>query len=188
MNTFDIVVAHDLDKGIGIYQGLPWQLKSDLEHFRNLTRTPSGQHKQNAVIIGRKTWESLPSAFRPLPQRFNAILSRSYHIFKPNCRTFTSFTEAVETLSNSNSIEHIFVIGGAQLYDAALEHSGCRKIFVTQIAHKFNCDTFFSKNYNYLKNFKLIEESATCKEGDLSFCFQTYQKNELAPKLKKIPI
>lgn len=74
---FDVVVAADLEWGIGKANALPWpKLKGDLAHFKKVTSdAPEGQ--RNAIIMGRKTWESAEVAGRPLPRRLNIVISRS---------------------------------------------------------------------------------------------------------------
>ena len=63
-----IVVAHSANRVIGRDGGLPWRLPADLRRFRELTRG-------STVLMGRRTFESLPDAFRPLPERRNLVLS-----------------------------------------------------------------------------------------------------------------
>lgn len=70
---FHVVLAADEDLGIARDQAIPWHLPRDMAYFRRLTQGAG----QNAVIMGRKTWESIPLRFRPLKRRFNVVLTRS---------------------------------------------------------------------------------------------------------------
>ena len=70
-----LVVAATESGGIGVGGGLPWHLKQDMKFFRQLTSTPSTMPA--TVLMGRKTWESIPAKFRPLPDRLNVVLSRN---------------------------------------------------------------------------------------------------------------
>ena len=67
-----MIVAMDEDGCIGQQGDLPWRLKSDMLRFKSLTEADGF----NAVIMGRKTWDSLPEAYRPLPERVNIVMSR----------------------------------------------------------------------------------------------------------------
>ena len=67
-----MIVAMDEDGCIGNQGDLPWRLKSDMQRFKTLTEA----YGFNAVIMGRKTWDSLPDSFRPLPERINIVMSR----------------------------------------------------------------------------------------------------------------
>ena len=66
--AFDVVVAHDLKQGIGINNSLPWHCKADMAHFKALT-TDSKSNKENTVIMGRKTWESIPEKVSPITRQ-----------------------------------------------------------------------------------------------------------------------
>ena len=67
-----MIVAMDEDGCIGRENNLPWRLKSDMARFKSLTEADGF----NAVIMGRKTWDSLPDAYQPLPERVNIVMSR----------------------------------------------------------------------------------------------------------------
>ncbi|HEY9713021.1 MAG TPA: dihydrofolate reductase, partial [Chroococcales cyanobacterium] len=82
-HKLDLVVAVDLNRGIGRANGLPWRLPKDMKRFRNLTTASTDPHLQNAVIMGRKTWDSIPEKFRPLEGRINIVLTRSRDLQLP---------------------------------------------------------------------------------------------------------
>merc|ERR1719389_1259735 len=70
-----VIVASTGRGGIGKDGSIPWRLKGDLAYFKRVTtNAPAG--KKNIVIMGRKTWESIPAKFRPLPDRLNVVLTR----------------------------------------------------------------------------------------------------------------
>jgi dihydrofolate reductase len=71
------------------------------------------------------------------------------------------------------AVENIFVIGGAELYQIALGHKACQRIFVTQIDQTFDCDAFFPRKLNA---FEKVEESLPAFENSLQFVFQTYRR------------
>jgi Dihydrofolate reductase len=73
---FQCVVAYTRARGIGLNGSMPWHLPTDMAYFKSLTLGPAGQKAANAVIMGRKTWESIPAKFRPLKGRYNVVISR----------------------------------------------------------------------------------------------------------------
>merc|ERR1719421_691737 len=73
--TISVIVATTQKGGIGKDGTLPWKLPEDMAHFKKVT-TAAPEGKMNAVVMGRKTWESIPEKFKPLPGRINVVLSR----------------------------------------------------------------------------------------------------------------
>lgn len=174
---FDLVVAMDLNSGIGKEGGLPWHLPADLKHFKQLTTTTRSPSQKNAVIMGRKTWDSIPEKFRPLPNRINAVISRNKDLILPSGVLRGDSLESVlnQLSTMTNEVESIFVIGGAQIFDQAIRHPGCRKIYVTQIFKKFDCDTFFPPLHAVWQQ---IFASAQFLDQTLSYSFMEYIKQK----------
>ncbi len=143
MKKFSIVVAMDEARGIGQNGRLPWHLPADLKQFKSITSTTSDPAKKNAVIMGRKTWESLPEQFRPLPGRVNAVLTSQKDFKAPGASVFTSFDQALTALEQDSGIEGLFAIGGAQLFTQIIHHPQCSLLYVTFVQDRFPCDTFF---------------------------------------------
>ncbi len=145
MTSFSIIVAVDSKFGIGKNGLLPWHLPSDLKYFKKITTQENAAGKINAVIMGRKTWESIPAQFRPLPQRLNIVISRQTNLSLPlDVVHATSLEDALDSLGKKkDTVGEIFVIGGAQIFKEAVLHPSCRKIFLTRVQGDFFCDTFF---------------------------------------------
>ncbi|RAP36837.1 dihydrofolate reductase [Candidatus Marinamargulisbacteria bacterium SCGC AAA071-K20] len=169
--SFSIVVAHDKNQGIGINNQLPWHLPTDMAYFKKLT-TAAQKGKRNAVIMGRKTWESIPEKYRPLEGRFNIILTRNpkYKNSESTCKA-SSLEEALTFCDDS--IESIFIIGGALLYKEAIVHANCLTLHVTQIDKEYNCDAFFP---DYPSQFTQTQKSDTKTEKLTRFSFITLDK------------
>eukprot|EP00898_Chlorokybus_atmophyticus_P003407 jgi/Chlat1/4067/Chrsp26S04111 len=142
---FGIVVAATRSLGIGKDGTLPWNLPADMKHFKEVTTITAGKSKRNAVVMGRKTWESLPTKFRPLPGRLNVVLTRSKEISLPvEVLVFNSLNAALEELgspAHREQIEGIYVIGGGQIFQEALASQLCEVVHLTQIDADIDCDT-----------------------------------------------
>ena len=81
---FHVVVAATKDEmGIGLDGALPWRLPKDMAYFKSITSQVDEPGARNAVVMGRKTWESIPAKFRPLPGRLNVVLSKSAPSSRP---------------------------------------------------------------------------------------------------------
>jgi len=174
MKPFSIIVAFDSGYGIGKSGNLAWSLSADLKHFKEITMAVTDPAKKNALIMGRKTWESLPAKFRPLPGRANMVLSKNGLLSLPEgVLSAPSLDEALDQLTLP-LIENIFVIGGAQIYADAIRHPLCQKLFVTHVQGTYDCDTFFPP---ISQQFFPISASESLKEGDISFHFSNYLRH-----------
>ena len=100
MNKVSIIVAWDDKNGIWRNNDLAWDIPSDRKYFKQIT-TDSLDWKKNAVIMWRKTWDSIPEKYKPLPNRVNCILSRNFNFedTKWEIRRFSSFESALQNLS-----------------------------------------------------------------------------------------
>jgi len=134
--VFDIVVAADLDWGIGKGNALPWpKLRGDLQHFKRTTSTASDGGR-NAIVMGRKTWESKEVAGKPLPNRVNVVVTRGELTVPAGVIVAHSPDEALAVAG----VETIFVVGGAGLLRDVVERNDLRFVYLTRIGQRFECD------------------------------------------------
>lgn len=101
---------------------------------------------RNAVLMGRKTWDSLPPRFRPLPGRLNGVLSRRMPegVFQGSHHIWPSLDRALAELGRDPTVRNIFVAGGGEVFAEALVRPDCARIFLTDIDAEYACDTFLS--------------------------------------------
>ncbi len=133
---FDIVVAADLDWGIGKANGLPWpKLRGDLQHFKRTTSTAS-EGRRNAIVMGRKTWESKEVAGKPLPNRLNVVVSHTPYPVPAGVLAARTIDQALAV----DGVETIFVVGGAGLIRDVIERDDLRYVYLTRIDQRFACD------------------------------------------------
>jgi dihydrofolate reductase len=152
MKNVNIVVATDINNGIAKNRKIPWNIPEDMAWFKKITTTTNNSDKMNAVVMGRKTWESLPPKFRPLPNRKNAILTKEYQyiqnrgIAQSNLCQYHDLTDAVRSLSRNSAVESIFIIGGSDVYNQTLNSKFpiCEFIFLTKFHKDYECDTFIN--------------------------------------------
>lgn len=166
-----MVLACTLDSGIGKAGTIPWHIPEDLSRFRHITQSTSDPGKQNMVIMGRKTWESLPK--KPLSKRRNVVITQSLmHVAGAEC--VPSLNDALLLAATDPNIESVFVIGGAQLYNEALRHPQCETLHVTMINAYFECDTFFDHSL-LTKRFQLIDLEDVHVHDGIEYAFATFQ-------------
>jgi dihydrofolate reductase len=123
---------------IGNENAIPWHLPEDFKHFSATTR-------EHVVIMGSKTWDSLPEKFRPLPKRINVVLSSQDRTFEGAMR-FTNLDAALhyaEDRSKALEVREFFVIGGASLYAATIARAD--KLIISEVDMEPEGDTFFPK-------------------------------------------
>lgn len=131
----NIVVAVDLNSGIGKDNKLLWHLPNDMLHFKTLT-------ENHTVVMGRKTYESIG---RPLPNRTNVVLTRDVEYLRDNepedVYVYNSFFYLMDDIEMNGTDEEIFIIGGEEIYKLFLPHAD--KVYMTMVFETFDADTFF---------------------------------------------
>jgi dihydrofolate reductase len=128
--ALNLIFARARNGVIGKDNTLPWHLPEDLAHFK---QTTLGQ----PVVMGRKTWESLPPKFRPLPGRTNIVVTRQTNWLAEGAVVAHSIEEAVQQCPTDSQI---WVIGGAEVYAQAMPLAECA--VVTEIDADFEGDAF----------------------------------------------
>ncbi len=114
------IVAMANGQVIGKDNDLPWYLPADLKHFKKIT---SGHH----IIMGRKCFESIG---KPLPKRTNIILTRNPYYIASNCIVTHELEQALE-IAFDNKEEEAFIIGGGEIYKAALPQTD--RLYITEV-------------------------------------------------------
>ena len=150
----NIIVATSENNVIGRGNDIPWYIPEDLEHFKKLTTG-------NTVIMGRKTYESLPKEYRPLPNRVNIVITRDKNYQAKGCLVVNNLEDAFRKADNNREI---FIIGGGQIYREGLKFAD--RIYLTKIHKNISGDTYFPKLNKF---WKLVDE-----EEKSGFSFLTY--------------
>ncbi len=142
---------------IGKAGTLPWYLPEDLKHFKQLTTG-------HVVVMGRKTWESIPEKHRPLPNRKNVVVTRSQDYPLPNgVARFGSIDEALA----AHATEEIFIIGGAEIFSQTIDRAD--RLYITEVDRAINgCTAYFPKI-----DTTLWHESSREPQGGFSFVTYT---------------
>jgi len=147
---------------IGVDNRLPWHLPADLQHFKALTLG-------NTVIMGRKTWESLPAKFRPLPGRRNVVVTRDGSYRAEGAVVALSLPAAIEAAETGEA----FVIGGAELYAAALPLAD--RLELTEIDAAFEGATHFPAIDPH--RWRETAREAHRAEAGFDYAFVSYRKS-----------
>lgn len=153
------IVAVDMKNGIGNKGKLLAKIPNDMKHFKEITLGSS-------VIMGRKTWESLPHA---LEGRANYVITSNPPSYDEGC-TFISMEEAIDMIQSCGE-KNIFIIGGGQIYEELLPY--CQALYMTKILTWFTADTFFKMNYN---DWVLCNYSDVYKEDYFYYQFREYKR------------
>ena len=128
-----------------------------MAHFKDVTSTPPSPGMTNAVIMGRKTWESIPPKFRPLPGRINVILSRTTTVdASGDVLVASSLVDAMSKIGSIPRIGTTYIIGGGEVYKTALESGLVRRVIYTRV-HGMPEDTEFDAFFP-----EMIDEEWDC--------------------------
>lgn len=167
----NIIVAYCKNRGIGLKNQLPWYLPKDLKRFKYLTHGD-----ENSVIMGRKTWESLP--FKPLLGRKNIIVSTTMND-RPliNNRTIKrNLTDAIN-YSKEKKIKQTWIIGGSCIYKEAIESNLVNNIYATEIDANLLCDVFFPELPN---QYKEVHRSSWYTHNFLDYRYIKYKNDNIS--------
>jgi dihydrofolate reductase len=151
---------------IGADNRLPWRLPEDLKRFRALTTG-------HAVIMGRKTWESLPHA---LPQRQNIVVTRQSDYLAEGAEIAHSFAEALALVRLPGAV---FCIGGGEIYRAALPFA--TRLHLTEIARAFEGDALFPPIDRLQWRETARENRPSVEPGGLAYSYVTYEREGPLP-------
>lgn len=192
-----IVAATDKTLGIGRDGGLPWRLKKEMKYFADVTSAaPEG--KQNVVIMGRNSWNSIPEKFRPLKGRINIVITSNPEFeltgtavkSQQNCLASSLDDALLQVEKQFSEIVHkVFIIGGAQLYKTALTHPEMKRVLFTAIHSDFTCDTTFPVDFRHesewsKKSPKELQEwtesavEVDQSEADVTWTYEMWEKAE----------
>lgn len=159
-----IIVAFDENNVIGNNGKIPWNLPGDMKLFKQRTIG-------NSVIMGRKTWESLPK--KPLPDRYNIVITSQVGNYEDLSSVNLSFVDSIhKSIRKANKKlpdKDIFVIGGGEIYSAFLKSGVVDKIIVTRVSGKHTGDSYFP---NIGDEWKIISDN---KHED-GFAVQEYDR------------
>lgn len=151
---------------IGLDNKMPWHLPADLKHFKAMTLG-------KPIVMGRKTWDSLG---RPLPGRLNLVVSRQPDLQLNGAETFTTLDTALiraEQWAREQGVSELMLIGGAQLYDQALQQA--QRLYLTRIDAAPEGDAFFPAFDE--AEWQCVDSQAHPAEGDApGYCFETWQR------------
>ncbi|KAI9760963.1 MAG: hypothetical protein M4579_001339 [Chaenotheca gracillima] len=221
--SLTLIVAATRNMGIGLSGALPWpSLKSEMAYFARVTKRAPSPGTVNAVIMGRRTWESIPPRFRPLKDRVNIVVSRRLPteldlrsgtnredsgIAAPSLEAAIDMLRDKKSLSSAlgqsqaggegQTLGRVFVIGGAEVYAAALKIQETDRVLLTDVKTDFECDTFFPLDLSVeragtqsehgwdKKSAKDLEAwvgeeglSGVKEEGQVSFEFCMFEKDQ----------
>ncbi|KAM9254155.1 dihydrofolate reductase [Dugong dugon] len=188
VRPLNCIVAVSQNMGIGKNGDLPWPpLRNEFKYFQRMTTTTtsSEEGKQNLVIMGRKTWFSIPEKNRPLKDRINLVLSRELkeppqgaHFL---AKSLDDALKLIEQPELENKVDMVWIVGGSSVYKDAMNHPGHLRLFVTRIMQEFESDTFFPEID--FKKYKLLPEypgilSDVQEEKGIKYKFEVYEKND----------
>ncbi|AIL32464.1 dihydrofolate reductase [Basilea psittacipulmonis] len=159
MSKIACIVAYAKNRVIGVNNQLPWQLKADLQFFKQTTMGCP-------IIMGRKTWDSLG---RPLPGRRNIVISRNPNWQADSAEHASSLAEA---LTMTQDCPQVFIIGGEQIFKQALDVADT--IYATEIDLTPDGDAFFPPLSD---EWKKVSEQVQEPENNIHFSFVRYEKS-----------
>lgn len=161
--TIKLIVAHANENVIGFKNSIPWHLSEDLKRFKALT-------ENNIVVMGRKTYESLPK--KPLPNRENIVLTKNKDtVYPEDVKVIESIPLLLEYLKSVDKSKIVYIIGGESIYKQTL--SFCDEILITDLHLEVKGDSYFPDLSTQVWTQKKIERNSSPK---FNYDYLTYTR------------
>ena len=164
MSEIILIAAVARNRAIGKDNQLLWQIPEDMAHFKSLTAG-------HAVLMGRKTWESLPARFRPLPGRRNIVVSRQQDYSAAGAELADSLENGLKLASTA---EKLFIIGGAEIYTQAMPLAD--RLEITEVDLMPEADAWFPEIPAV--DWDLSQKNTPLASGNTGFSFLTYLRRK----------
>ncbi|ELV12692.1 Dihydrofolate reductase [Tupaia chinensis] len=150
-----------------------------------MTTTSSAEGKQNIMIMGRKTWLSIPEKNQPLKDRINLVLSRELKEPPPGAhflaKSLDDALKLIEQPELTNQVDMVWLVGGSPVYKEVMNQPGHLKLFMTRILQDFESDTFFQEidleKYKLLPGYPGVLSDVQEEKG-IKYKFEVYEKND----------
>lgn len=157
--------------------------RKELKYFSSQTKKVSDPLKKNVIIMGRKTYFGVPESKRPLPDRYNIVLTSSpeKYEFPSDVIVATSMKEALAKLNEpsfKDIVENVWIVGGHSVYKEAMQMSECHRVYFTKIMANFDCDAFFPTMPEAFKQVLNDDDipSDIQEENGIKYQYQIFQK------------
>jgi dihydrofolate reductase len=158
-----IIAAIANNNALGKDNDLIWHLPADLKRFKKVT---TGHH----ILMGRNTYESIG---KPLPNRTTVIITRNSDYKAAGCIVVDSIERAIEVASAD---EHVFIIGGAQIYKQTMESNLVDQLDITQVHSEFDADVFFPEIDTAIWRETSREDFEPDEKNKYNYSFISYKK------------
>ena len=164
-----LIVATGKNGEIGKNNDLIWHLPEDMRFFKETTQN-------HIVIMGRKNWDSIPEKYRPLANRENVVLTRTEGYEAKGATVFNNLAEALNFYNQPDEKRTCFIIGGAQVYQLALDSGNVEEMYISHIDEAFDADTFFpTVDFSQWKS-EVVKTHPKDEKNPYSFTVKRYWK------------
>jgi dihydrofolate reductase len=170
----NIIAAVTRRGGLGLNNKIPWNLKSEMSNFKKLTVGDGN----NSIIMGKNTWISLNR--KPLKNRKNIVISSTLNDFQDDVKVVCSLDEALEYCKQEKIYKN-WIIGGARIYDDALNNYIISNVHLTRVETDIVCDTFFPHIHT---NYNIYRVDKWMVENDIQFRFENYRNKNLSTQIQ----
>lgn len=167
MTVYSIAAIAE-NRAIGKDNDLIWKLPDDMKFFKDTTLN-------QVVIMGRKNFESIPHKYRPLPNRINIVLTRSKDYDASGAIVYNSIEEALD-FCKSKGHQNVFIIGGGQIYQLAIEKDLVDVMYITKVHESFEADSFYPEFDESNWEREILEDHPVDESHAYSFTIEKWSK------------